>query len=385
VTAEGDPFRNLRALLRTVGYSTDGLRKALGIGVPDDIGLLNHAATLERLRRDRSRLATLTRLWFLESGEPEGRVASHDTIVELQRIRLVRRRSGLLWARLRIDAVGDNWLLSDLRFRSPDMAAFGLPAGDPVYPPSSDSLLLRDAISSVECGTALDLCTGSGVQALGLAARTRRVLAGDVSARAVAVARANAVLNQLGNVEIRRGDLYRPFGRTRFDIIVANPPFVASPYTAGPAYHSGGPTGARVLRRIIAGLPDALAPRGRFFAISHLALRRGETVVSAVRPMFREFAGRALALVLESGSSFDLAAAQSLFALSDGLSAYAAEVRRWGAFLARHHVREIAVVILAAERGGRSGFEAAEAFQRTLPLPLSHPPRHHLEQWLAGA
>jgi hypothetical protein len=89
-----------------------------------------------------------------------------------------------------------------------------------------------------------------------------------------------------------------------------------------------------------------------------------------------------LALVLETGTPVDLAAAQALFALDDGFAAYGAEVRRWVAYLQRHRIEQIALLLIAAERTGRAELEVVEAFQRTLPLPLSQPPRVHIERWL---
>jgi len=363
------------------------LANQLGIRVPDDVGPLNHAAAIERLRRDDSPAAVLTRLFFLETGEPAARVTralGKDGVSALRAARLLARRDGQLRSRLRLDPVGDHWVLADRRFRSLDQGALALPAGDPVYPPSSDSLLLRDATVPIASGVTLDLCTGSGIQALAVAALAGHVVAVDISRRAAAMTEVNLALNHVTNVETRIGDLYRPVVGERFDTVVANPPFVASPYRTGPAYHAGGPTGARVLRRIVAGLPAVLSSGGRFFAVSHLALRGRERVADVVRPWLKGFSGRSLVLVLESGSAIDLAAAQALFALDDGLAAYAVEVRRWVEYLRRNHVREVVVLLFVAERRGKRCLEVVEAFQRTLPLPLSHPPRHHVEQWLAA-
>jgi len=377
-------LRRLPSLLAAAGYRPEFLAGRLGIRVPDDVGQINHAPMVERLRDDRTRAAALTRIFFLETDEPQARVFDEATRRALRSAGLLSQRAGRVRARLRLDPIGAHWLLADRRFRAPDSRALRLPPGDPVYPPSSDSILLRDVVVKRDRGTVLDLCTGSGVQALAVASASERVIAVDVSARAAALARLNAALNGIGNVEVRIGDLYRPVAGERFDTVIANPPFVPSPYRRGPAYHSGGPTGARVLRRIVGGLHEALQPDGRFFAVSHLAVRRGETVADVLRPWWRRFPGRALALVLESGSAVDLAAAQSLFALADGFTAYAAEVTRWVAYLRRHRVQDVVLLLLAAERGGRRGFDAITAFQRTLPLPLSHPPRHHVEQWLTG-
>jgi carbamoyltransferase len=383
-------LRELAVHLRAAKYTPDALAERLGIRVPDDIGPLNHAAAIERLRDDTSAAGALTRLFFLEADESPGHVFDVPTQRAMRAAGLLhihgRRIAGgrRITPRLRLDPIGNQWLLSDLRFRLPDARALGLPAGDPVYPPSSDSLLLRDVVVCPDANRVLDLCTGSGVQALSVAARCQHVVAVDVSARAAAMTRANADLNRVINIEVRVGDLYRPLADERFDLVMANPPFVPSPYRRGPAYHSGGPTGARVLKRIVANLADVLQPAGRFFAVSHLALRDRETAAGVVRPWFGTFPGRALALVLERGSAIDLAAAQALFALNDGLAAYAAEVHRWVAYLRRHRVCEVILVLLVAERSGRHrAVEVIEALQRTLPLPLSHPPRHHVEQWFA--
>ena len=208
------------------------------------------------------------------------------------------------------------------------------------------------------------------------------MVAVDIGERAVALAGINAVLNEVSNFTVRRGDLYHPLRGERFDLIVANPPFVPAP-TRGPAYHSGGPRGDRVLKRVVEGWSDHLSPGGRAFAISHLALSKGSDVSASVAPWLRRFRGRTLALVLEEGTPIDLAAAQSLFALDRGFSSYAAEVRRWVAYLRRHRVERIVLLLLAAERRGRRGLEVVPAFQRTLPLPLSRPPADHVADWLA--
>jgi len=180
---------------------------------------------------------------------------------------------------------------------------------------------------------------------------------------------------------VREGDLYRPVRGARFDLILANPPFVAA-RTRGPAYHSGGPRGDRVLRRVVAGWEAHLRDGGRALAISHLALRRGEAVADAVQPWTRFFAGRVVALVLETGGPIDLAAAQALFALDQGFAAYEREVRDWVAYLQRQRLEQVVLLLVAAERGGPARFDVVEAFQRVLPIPLSHPPATVLQQQL---
>ncbi len=72
-----------------------------------------------------------------------------------------------------------------------------------------------------------DLCTGSGC--LGLAIKNKRadcsVSLSDISTEALAVARENALLNELA-VEIIEGDLLAPFKGKKCDILVCNPPYI---------------------------------------------------------------------------------------------------------------------------------------------------------------
>jgi len=389
----------LRARLSEAGYTPTALKQGLGITYPDDVGLLNRTPALERLRDDRSPAGSLIRLLFLEGAEPERRVAgvlSRKLYGELLRCGLLQRSDGGVRAQLRIDPVADQHFIADRRFRPGTTRAFGLPGRDPVYPPSSDSLILRDAILAPDARRVLDLCTGSGVQALRLAPgaeahgtethraethRAERIVAVDLNPRAAAMARLNAQLNGITNLDVRVGDLYAPVGSEQFDLIIANPPFVASPYASGPAYHSGGNVGDTVLRRIIAGWSTRLARGGRAFAITHRALRAGEDVETVARAWFRSFPGRVLVLILERGTAVDLAAAQALFALRQGLAAYGREVTRWIDHLRRLRVSTVAVLLIAAERRDEQQLEVIEAQPRMLPIPLTLPVTDRIANW----
>jgi release factor glutamine methyltransferase len=82
---------------------------------------------------------------------------------------------------------------------------------------------------SSEC--ILDLGTGSGNIALALARELprARIVACDISVRALAVARRNALLQRFRRVEFIRSNLFGAFRGTgvRFDFIVSNPPYVS--------------------------------------------------------------------------------------------------------------------------------------------------------------
>lgn len=80
-------------------------------------------------------------------------------------------------------------------------------------------------------GSVLDLGTGSGCIALSLAVEGKftRIVATDVSADALAVARLNAERTQPATwPEFRQGSLLEPLGGAQFDVIVSNPPYLTA-------------------------------------------------------------------------------------------------------------------------------------------------------------
>lgn len=85
-------------------------------------------------------------------------------------------------------------------------------------------------------GDALDLGTGSGCIALSLAAegRFRRIVATDLSAGALDLAAENLARVEPGtSVELRAGSWFEPVRGERFDVIVSNPPYIATGELAG--------------------------------------------------------------------------------------------------------------------------------------------------------
>jgi ribosomal protein L3 glutamine methyltransferase len=112
--------------------------------------------------------------------------------------------------------------------------------------------------------TVLDLCAGGGSLAI-LAARVfpdATIDAVELSAGALAVARRNVEEHDLADrVTLYEGDLFAPLGAKRYDLILANPPYVdaeslaAFPpeYAAEPRLaHAGGRDGLDIVRRILA-------------------------------------------------------------------------------------------------------------------------------------
>lgn len=120
----------------------------------------------------------------------------------------------------------------------------------------------------------LDLCTGSGCVAIAMARQrpTAQVFGSDVSNDALAVARDNALRLGAYNTAFFESDLFAAFAGKRFDVITANPPYIASAEIATlmPDVRDhepklaldGGEDGLVLVRRIVTDSPAHLEPRG---------------------------------------------------------------------------------------------------------------------------
>ncbi|HEV2620559.1 MAG TPA: peptide chain release factor N(5)-glutamine methyltransferase [Frateuria sp.] len=145
-----------------------------------------------------------------------------------------------------------------------------------LIPRPETELLVELALARLPPGGSprvLDLGTGSGAIALAIARECPhgRVTATDASADALAVAQRNAGRNRIVNTAFVHGDWFAPLAGTCFEVIVANPPYIAAhdPHLAQgdlrfePAGAlASGPDGLDDIRRIVAGAQAHLAPGG---------------------------------------------------------------------------------------------------------------------------
>jgi release factor glutamine methyltransferase len=120
-----------------------------------------------------------------------------------------------------------------------------------------------------------DIGTGSGAIALALAKELSNVeiVATDISAAALEIARANASRHQLDDrVQFREADLLAGFENSSVDFIVSNPPYVGESeedqvqlevrkFEPRPAIFAG-PTGLEVIARLIPQARAVLRPGG---------------------------------------------------------------------------------------------------------------------------
>jgi release factor glutamine methyltransferase len=174
--------------------------------------------------------------------------------------------------------------------------AFEVPPG--VFIPRPETELLVRIVVEHLPGEAparvLDLCAGSGAVGVSIAAERPRssVDLVEVSTEAAPVARRNGQKLAPGRVRVFNGDLYAALPeKVLYDAIAANPPYVATgdarrlaPDVVQHEPHLAlfaGEDGLTVIRRIVGGLRDWLAPGGLF--VTEIDPAQGETVAALLR------------------------------------------------------------------------------------------------------
>lgn len=158
-------------------------------------------------------------------------------------------------------------------------------------------LIAADGLAAVvddarQVRSVLDLCTGSGCLAL-LAAEAwpdATIDATDISVDALLVAQKNIANWGMGShIKLLQGDGFAPVADRRYDLIIANPPYVAAAevaafsaeYRAEPELaHAGGRDGLDLVRRILAGAAGHLTPSGKLV----VEIGTGRHILEAERP-----------------------------------------------------------------------------------------------------
>ncbi|MEW2413009.1 HemK2/MTQ2 family protein methyltransferase [Streptomyces sp. NPDC046866] len=166
--------------------------------------------------------------------------------------------------------------------RAPTPRLFAPPG---VYRPQADTRLLAAALDREELapGTAvMEIGTGTGALALRAADRGARVTGVDVSWAAVLAAYVNALRRRLP-LRVLHGDFAARTRGQRFDLVLANPPYVPSPEPGTPARGparawDAGPTGRLVIDRIC-DLAAALLRPGGVLLLVHSGMCGPQTTV----------------------------------------------------------------------------------------------------------
>ena len=250
------------------GYTGPGVEALLG---PVASGALSRGETVpaRRATAGGSPLETLVRLFSLQLTVPE-RAAAEALPPDAHELGLVETGPDGTRAVVDVRPHGDQhsdgyddlacawWVVSDLRCDL-DGSQRRL-ADDHVLGVGGASRMLAQLTPREAVATTVDIGTGCGVQALHASRHSDRVVATDLSRRALRLAALSAGLSDV-NIELRAGSLLDPVADLTADLVVSNPPFVVSP--AGThTYRDGGLPLDGVCARLVGEAPKLLNPLG---------------------------------------------------------------------------------------------------------------------------
>ena len=312
-------------LLARVGYGGLGERAAAHLTDP----ALRRTASLAALD-PADPCQALQRLFLL--GEP-GPLPPGIDAAPLFGLGVVRADGDRVVPLVRIDELEGLFVCSDL---TQDQA-------DAVPPVSASTRLVAAFTPDVAVEDALDVGTGSGALALRMARHARRVVATDLSERALEFTRRNADINGLGNVETRHGSFLEPVRGERFGLVACNPPYVISPDTEF-LYRDAGLRGDELCRRLLDELPDVLADDG-------YATLQGNWTHPADGPWTPAVRATALLTRVKTYDPLEYAQSWCAPAHAGDPAGFAAAVERWTASYRELGIEAITLAIVVL-RGG---------------------------------
>jgi methylase of polypeptide subunit release factors len=265
-----DVTARLREALLGASFTADGLLELLGAPA---YAALARSETVPALRATRgdTPLEALVRLFLLQQPVPHARVADVLPVDAcLESGWLVRVGEGSdddLAATVDVRPYGgpggEDWfIVSDLGCAVGGAGGIGSKDEGVVLGVGGASTTLAGITVRTPVAAALDLGTGSGIQALHAAQHAMRVTATDLNPRALHITALTLALSGAPPAELREGSLFEPLknGET-YDLIVSNPPFVISP-GARLTYRDGGMGGDDLCRSIVQGAGERLNEGG---------------------------------------------------------------------------------------------------------------------------
>jgi methylase of polypeptide subunit release factors len=326
---------------------------------------------LRRLRGNESAAAALAKLFILgvtmERDRADASLAPFG-VAGLERLRLVREHEGGVRGSVRLVPHDDLVVVSD---RPDESTRADLVAG--VHRPSTvlAHLTVRRPVIR-----ALDVGTGNGIQAILASRHAERVVATDVNARALVFARLNALLNGAENVEFREGSFLEPVAGERFDLVVANPPYVISPESEF-LFRDSGLGGDRVSEELVRALPAHLE-EGGFATVMVSWIQSGEDVTARPSEWVRDTGCDAWILHTRTEDGLSTAGAWNRDAKT--VDEYAERIDRWTDYYAREGIDAVSYGgIVLRRRSGANWVRTAE-----LPADRLGAAAAHLERMFAA-
>ncbi|MGC4947249.1 DUF7059 domain-containing protein [Streptomyces sp. DT224] len=260
-----DHAHRLREALLAAAFTADGLLDLLGASA---YAALARSETVPAMRATRgdTPLDTLVRLFLLQRPVPVGRAAAVLPLKECVADGWLAETAGEVRATVDVRPYGgpdgEDWfIVSDLGCAVGGAGGIGSREEGVVLGIGGASTTLAGITVRKAVGSALDVGTGSGIQALHAAQHATRVTATDLNPRALAFTRLTLALSGAAPADLREGSLYEPVGAETFDLIVSNPPFVISP-GARLTYRDGGMAGDDLCRTLVRQTGDRLNEGG---------------------------------------------------------------------------------------------------------------------------
>lgn len=278
-----DRADRLRDALRAAAFTADGCLDLLGATA---YAALSRAETVPALRATRggSALESLVRLFLLQQPVPYARLRDVLPLdAALEDGWLVRDGDEV---RATVDVRpyggdgGEDWyIVSDLGCAVGGANGIrttpGVDRADLVLGVGGASTTLAGITVRTPVARALDLGTGSGIQALHASRHATRVTATDLNPRALHFTRLTLALSGAPEPDVRQGSLFEPVGDERYDLIVSNPPFVISPGSRF-TYRDGGMAGDDLCRTVVREAADHLAEGGYLQLLANWEHTEGE-------------------------------------------------------------------------------------------------------------
>lgn len=260
-----DHATRLREALLAAAFTADGLLDLLGAPA---YAALARSETVPALRATRgdAPLDTLVRLFLLQRPVPAVRAAAVLPLAECVADGWLTEADGEVRATVDVRPYSgpedqDWFIVSDLGCAVGGAGGIGSHEEGVVLGIGGASTTLAGITVRRPVGSALDVGTGSGIQALHASQHATRVTATDLNPRALDFTRLTLALSGAAPADLREGSLYEPVGTETYDLIVSNPPFVISP-GARLTYRDGGMAGDDLCRTLVQQTGDRLNEGG---------------------------------------------------------------------------------------------------------------------------
>ncbi|THA25234.1 class I SAM-dependent methyltransferase [Streptomyces sp. RKND-216] len=283
-----DSAERIREALLAARFTPDGLLELLGASAYAALAR-NETVPARRALRAEGPLETLIRLFLLQRPVPEEQARGALPLdAALNDGWLVRTDPSAappggpaVRAAVDIRPYGgpdgeDWWIVSDLGCAVGGASGIAGQYEDVVLGVGGASTTLAGLTVRTPVARALDLGTGSGIQALHATRHAARVTATDVNPRALAFTRLTLALSGAPEADLREGSLLEPVAdEDPYDLIVSNPPLVISPDSRF-EYRDGGMRGDDLCRTLVQQAAGHLAEGGHLQLLANWEHRDGE-------------------------------------------------------------------------------------------------------------